>query len=109
ANAGVDMTFDFPTLVAHAAKTRPLAAGSVIGSGTVSNKLDGGPGMPVSEGGAGYSCIAEIRMIETIAAGKAATPFMRFGDMVRIEMKDKAGHSIFGAIEQSVKKYEKGA
>lgn len=109
ANAGVDMTFDFPTLVAHAAKTRPLAAGSVIGSGTVSNKLDGGPGKPVSEGGAGYSCIAEIRMIETIATGTAATPFMRFGDMVRIEMRDKAGHSIFGAIEQSVKKYEKGA
>ncbi len=109
ANAGVDMTFDFPTLVAHAAKTRPLAAGSVIGSGTVSNKLDGGPGKPVSEGGAGYSCIAEIRMIETIATGRAVTPFMRFGDMVRIEMKDKAGHSIFGAIEQTVKKYEKGA
>lgn len=108
ANAGIDMTFDFPTLVAHAAKTRPLSAGTIIGSGTVSNKLDGGPGKPVGEGGAGYSCIAEIRMIETIEAGKPSTPFMRFGDTVRIQMKDKAGHSIFGAIEQTVRKYDKG-
>jgi fumarylacetoacetate (FAA) hydrolase len=106
ANAGLDMTFDFPQLVAHAAKTRPLAAGSVIGSGTVSNKLNGGPGKPVSDGGAGYSCIAEIRMIETIDGGAPKTPFMRFGDTVRIEMKDKAGHSIFGAIEQTVQRYE---
>ncbi|WP_274426978.1 fumarylacetoacetate hydrolase family protein [Chelativorans sp. YIM 93263] len=106
AEAGVDMTFDFPTLVAHAAKTRPLCAGSIVGSGTVSNKLEGGPGKPVSEGGVGYSCIAEIRMIETIDTGAAKTPFMRFGDTVRIEMKDEAGHSIFGAIEQAVEKYE---
>ncbi|MCO6389669.1 2-keto-4-pentenoate hydratase [Aliihoeflea aestuarii] len=106
ANAGIDMTFDFPALIAHAAKTRPLAAGTIIGSGTVSNKLDGGPGKPVADGGVGYSCIAEIRMIETIEAGKAATPFMRFGDIVRIEMKDGAGHSIFGAIEQTVERYE---
>lgn len=105
ANAGVDMTFDFPALIAHAAKTRPLAAGTIIGSGTVSNKLDGGPGKPVSEGGAGYSCIAEIRMIETIDRGTPQTPFMRFGDTVRIEMQDKAGHSIFGAIEQQVVQY----
>ncbi|MET0169640.1 MAG: fumarylacetoacetate hydrolase family protein, partial [Aliihoeflea sp.] len=91
ANAGVDMTFDFPTLIAHAAKTRPLVAGSIIGSGTVSNKLDGNPGKPVSEGGVGYSCIAEIRTIETIDGGKAKTPFMRFGDTVRIEMKDGSG------------------
>jgi len=108
ADAGVDMTFDFPTLIAHAARTRPLSAGAIIGSGTVSNKLDGGPGKPVAEGGAGYSCIAEIRMIETIDTGKPITPFMRFGDTVRIEMKDKGGHSIFGAIEQTVTKYEKG-
>ena len=101
------MTFDFPQLIAHAAKTRPLAAGTIIGSGTVSNKLDGGPGKPVSEGGAGYSCIAELRTVETIAGGTAKTPFMRFGDTVRIEMKDKAGHSIFGAIEQTVQKYER--
>ena len=109
ADAGIDMTFDFPTLVAHAAKTRPLAAGTVIGSGTVSNKLDGGPGKPVSEGGVGYSCIAEIRTIETIEQGAPVTPFMRFGDVVRIEMKDRAGHSIFGAIEQTVKKHEREA
>jgi fumarylacetoacetate (FAA) hydrolase len=106
ANAGVDMTFDFPALIVHAAKTRPLAAGTIIGSGTVSNKLDGGPGKPVSAGGAGYSCIAELRMIETIESGEPKTPFLRFGDIVRIEMKDKAGHSIFGAIEQKVEKHE---
>jgi fumarylacetoacetate (FAA) hydrolase len=105
ANAGVDMTFDFGELVAHAARTRPLGAGAIIGSGTVSNKLDGGPGKPVSEGGAGYSCIAEIRMIETINNGTASTEFMKFGDTVRIEMKDADGHSIFGAIEQTVEKY----
>jgi fumarylacetoacetate (FAA) hydrolase len=105
ANAGIDMTFDFPTLIAHAAKTRPLAAGSIIGSGTVSNKLDGGPGKPVAEGGVGYSCIAEIRTIETIASGAPKTPFLRHGDKVRIEMKGKAGHSIFGAIEQTVERF----
>ena len=101
--AGVDMTFDFGQLIAHAAKTRPLCAGTIIGSGTVSNKdKDGGAGKPISEGGLGYSCIAEIRMIETIANGKPSTPFMKFGDTVRIEMKDAKGHSIFGAIEQTV-------
>lgn len=102
ANAGIDMTFDFPTLVAYAAKTRALGAGTIIGSGTVSNKLEGGPGKPVAEGGAGYSCIAELRMIETIESGVAATPFLGIGDCVRIEMKDNDGHSIFGAIEQVV-------
>ncbi|APO79216.1 fumarylacetoacetate hydrolase protein (plasmid) [Rhizobium etli 8C-3] len=107
ANAGIDMTFDFGELIAHAAKTRPLGAGTIIGSGTVSNKLDDGPGKPISQGGAGYSCIAEIRMIETIATGAAATPFMRFGDTVRIEMKDAQGRSIFGAIEQVVASYER--
>jgi fumarylacetoacetate (FAA) hydrolase len=107
ANAGVDMTFDFPALIAHAAKTRSLSAGTIIGSGTVSNKLDGGPGKPVSQGGVGYSCIAEIRTIETIESGGPKTPFMGFGDTVRIEMKDAKGHSIFGAIEQVVKRYEK--
>ncbi|MEM5501692.1 fumarylacetoacetate hydrolase family protein [Ahrensia kielensis] len=105
ANAGVDMTFDFGTLVAHAAKTRALGAGAIIGSGTVSNKLDGEPGKAISEGGAGYSCIAEIRMIETINNGKPSTEFMKFGDKVRIEMKDQDGKSIFGAIEQTVEKY----
>jgi len=106
AEAGVDMTFDFPQLIAHAAKTRPLSAGAIIGSGTVSNKLNDGPGKPVSEGGVGYSCIAEIRMIETINDGAPKTPFLKFGDEVRIEMLDKDGHSIFGAIEQTVTKYE---
>ncbi|MIL09804.1 FAA hydrolase family protein, partial [Salmonella enterica subsp. enterica] len=104
ANAGVDMTFDFPQLIAHAAKTRPLCAGTIIGSGTVSNKLDGGPGKPIAAGGAGYSCIAEIRTIETIEGGGPKTPFLRFGDTVRIEMKDADGRSIFGAIEQTVEK-----
>jgi fumarylacetoacetate (FAA) hydrolase len=101
--AGVDMTFDFATLVAHAAKTRPLSAGAIIGSGTVSNKLNGGPGKPVSEGGVGYSCIAEIRMIETIENGAPSTNFMQFGDTIKIEMFDTDGQSIFGAIDQSVK------
>lgn len=103
ANAGVDMTFDFPTLVAHAAKTRPLGAGAIIGSGTVSNRdADGGAGRPVGDGGLGYSCIAEIRMIETIASGAPKTAFMAYGDQVRIEMRDAAGRSIFGAIDQQV-------
>ncbi|MGB6119979.1 MAG: fumarylacetoacetate hydrolase family protein, partial [Mesorhizobium sp.] len=103
-NAGVDMTFDFPTLIAHAAKTRALGAGTIIGSGTVSNKLDGGPGKPVEQGGVGYSCIAEIRMIEAIEQGAPKTPFLRHGDTVRIQMSDAKGHSIFGAIEQTVEK-----
>ena len=106
ANAGVDMTFDFGALIAHAAKTRPLGAGTIIGSGTVSNKdKDGGPGKPVERGRRGYSCIAEIRMVETIRNGKPSTPFLRFGDRVRIEMNDDAGRSIFGAIEQTVAQY----
>ncbi len=105
-NAGVDMTFDFPTLIAHAAKTRPLGAGTIIGSGTVSNRDEGGgPGRPVAQGGLGYSCIAEQRTVETILHGEARTPFMRFGDTIRIEMKDRQGHSIFGAIEQTVEAY----
>ena len=106
ANAGVDLTFNFAQLIAHAAKSRPLGAGTIIGSGTVSNKLDDGPGKPVSDGGAGYSCIAEIRMIETIRDGAPKTPFMKFGDTVEIKMKDAEGHSIFGSIEQKVSKNE---
>lgn len=103
ANAGEDMTFDFPTLVAHAARTRPLAAGTIVGSGTVSNRdADGSPGKPLAAGGLGYSCIAEIRMIETIADGQPSTAFMRDGDSVRIEMHDREGQSVFGAIEQTV-------
>ncbi|MGX6647518.1 fumarylacetoacetate hydrolase family protein [Maricaulaceae bacterium MS644] len=102
----VDMTFDFAQLVAHAAKTRPLTAGSIVGSGTISNKLNDGPGKPVSEGGKGYSCIAEIRMIETIYDGEPKTKFMTPGDVIRIEMLDDHGKSIFGAIEQTVVRYE---
>ena len=103
-NGGIDMTFDFGQLIAHAARTRPLAAGTVIGSGTVSNKMDGGPGKPVAEGGVGYSCIAEIRMIETIENGKPSTPFMKFNDKVAIEMFDANEQSIFGRIEQTIVK-----
>ncbi len=103
ADAGVDLTFDFGTLIAHLAKTRDLAAGSVIGSGTVSNRdADGGPGRPVADGGLGYSCIAEVRVVETILRGQAETPFLRRGDTVAIEMLDERHHSIFGRIEQTV-------
>lgn len=103
ANAGIDMTFNFPKIVSHAAKTRHVAAGAIIGSGTVSNKdADGTPGKPVRDGGLGYSCIAEIRMIETIESGKPTTEFMKFGDQVRIEMLNDDGSSIFGAIDQQI-------
>lgn len=103
ADAGVDMTFDFGQLIAHAARTRRLAAGSIVGSGTVSNRgPDGGPGRPVAQGGAGYSCIAEVRTVEAIASGAPKTQFMKAGDTVRIEMLDPDRHSIFGAIEQTV-------
>ncbi len=103
--AGVDMTFDFGQLIAHAAKSRPLCAGTVIGSGTVSNKLNDGPGKHIADGGVGYSCIAEIRTIETINNGKPATSFMQFGDRIRIEMNDANGESIFGVIDQRVVPY----
>jgi fumarylacetoacetate (FAA) hydrolase len=105
-NAGIDMTFDFGQLIAHAARTRPLAAGTIIGSGTISNKgADGGPGRPIAEGGTGYACIAEQRTVETLLNGNAKTPFMKFGDRVRIEMLDADGKSLFGAIEQEVVRY----
>ena len=103
-NAGIDMQFDFGQLIAHAARSRPLAAGSVIGSSAVSNKLRGGSGKPIAQGGLGYSCIAEIRMIETIESGAPTTPFLKFGDRVRIEMLDGNGGSIFGAIDQEVRR-----
>jgi fumarylacetoacetate (FAA) hydrolase len=103
AEAGEDATFSLAQLVAHAARTRPLGAGTIIGSGTVSNKgEDGGPGRPVARGGRGYSCIAEIRMIETIADGEPSTRFMKAGDRVRIWMDDAGGRSIFGEIDQQV-------
>jgi fumarylacetoacetate (FAA) hydrolase len=94
--AGVDMVFNFPQLIAHLCKTRKAGAGSIIGSGTVSNK----------DAGRGYSCIAEKRCLEMIVDGVASTPFMLFGDTIRIEMLDGAGKSIFGAIEQTVKQAE---
>ncbi|HZD25133.1 MAG TPA: fumarylacetoacetate hydrolase family protein [Alphaproteobacteria bacterium] len=106
ADAGVDMNFDFPALIAHAAKSRPLTAGTIVGSGTVSNRTGEGHGSAIADGGVGYSCIAEVRMIETIKDGKPATPFMRFGDRVRIEMLDAAGASIFGAIDQRMVRYD---
>ena len=103
AEAGEDMTFDFGELIAHLARTRAIAAGSIIGSGTVSNRdADGGPGRPVAEGGRGYSCIAEQRMVEQIRGGAAATPFLRHGDTVRIWIDDDRGHPLFGTIEQTV-------
>jgi fumarylacetoacetate (FAA) hydrolase len=92
-DAGADMQFDFPTLIAHAARTRALGAGTIIGSGTVSNR----------DAGRGVSCLVERRMIETIEQGRALTPFMRFGDRIRIEMFDAAGRSVFGAIEQELR------
>ncbi len=101
--AGEDMTFDFPRLVMHAAKTRTLAAGTIVGSGTVSNRdSDGGPGRPVAEGGLGYSCIAEQRVVEALTHGEARTPFLTAGDRVTIEMLDGDGHTIFGAINQEI-------
>jgi fumarylacetoacetate (FAA) hydrolase len=103
ADAGVDMTFDFGTLVAHLAKTRNLAAGTIVGSGTVSNRgADGGPGRPIDQGGLGYSCIAEVRTVETILEGTPSTGFLKAGDTVRIWMDDEHGHPIFGTIEQVV-------
>ncbi|NOT40664.1 MAG: fumarylacetoacetate hydrolase family protein [Alphaproteobacteria bacterium] len=95
-NTGVDMTFSFPQLIAHVAKTRELEAGSIIGSGTVSN----------ADRKSGSACLAEVRMLEMIEKGKPETPFMRVGDRVRIEMKLPDGLSVFGAIDQQVKKYE---
>lgn len=94
-NCGVDMNFSFPELLSHCAKTRNLCAGTILGSGTISNR----------DRSTGSSCLAEVRMIETIEKGKPVTPFLRFGDRVRIEMLDDAGRSIFGAIDQVVERY----
>ena len=90
--AGVDMQFDFSQLVAHAAKTRPLSAGTIVGSGTIANE----------DTSKGASCFAEQRTVETLRDGKPSTPFMKFGDVVRIEMLDSDGRHIFGAIEQRI-------
>jgi fumarylacetoacetate (FAA) hydrolase len=104
-NAGEDMTFSFAQLIAHAAKTRELGAGTIIGSGTVSNKQGNLHGSSIENGGVGYCCLAEVRMYETIEQGAPQTPFLRFGDTVRIEMLDAEGSSIFGAIDQEVAHY----
>ncbi|AOG01462.1 fumarylacetoacetate (FAA) hydrolase family protein [Blastomonas sp. RAC04] len=102
--ASDDCTFDFGVLIAHLAKTRRVRAGSIIGSGTVSNRdADGGPGRPVADGGLGYSCLAEVRMVEKISTGEMTTPFLKHGDVVRIDVHDDREHTIFGAIEQTVK------
>ncbi len=95
-DAGVDMNFDFPELIAHAARTRELEAGTILGSGTVSNR----------DPAAGSACIAERRMLETIEAGAPTTPFLKFGDRVRIEMLDARAASIFGAIDQAVVRHQ---
>jgi fumarylacetoacetate (FAA) hydrolase len=104
-DAGTDMVFNFPQLVAHATKTREMEAGSIIGSGTVSNKQGNLNGSSIANGGVGYCCLAEVRMYETIEAGQPQTGFLKFGDTVRIEMLDLDGKSIFGAIEQKVERY----
>ncbi|MEM1433142.1 MAG: fumarylacetoacetate hydrolase family protein [Pseudomonadota bacterium] len=107
-DAGQDMTFSFADLIAHATRTRNLGAGTIIGSGTVSNKARGAKtadddyGAAISEGGTGYSCLAELRMVETLRTGAPITGFLRAGDHVQIDMFDLQGASIFGAIEQRV-------
>ena len=107
ADAGTDATFSLARLVSHAAKSRNLGAGAIIGSGTISNRdADGGPGRAVAAGGRGYSCLAETRMVETIRDGKPSTGFMQFGDRVGIEMHDDEGASIFGRIDQIVEKFD---
>jgi fumarylacetoacetate (FAA) hydrolase len=106
--ANDDMTFDFPTLIMHATKTRALSAGTILGAGTISNRAaDGGPGLPVAQGGLGYSCIAEQRTVETLREGTPSTPFLKFGDTIKIEMLDADKRSIFGAIEQTVAPYHR--
>ena len=104
-DAGTDMVFNFPQLVAHVTKTREMEAGSIIGSGTVSNKQGSLNGSSIANGGVGYCCLAEVRMYETIESGKPQTSFLKFGDTVRIEMFDRNGASIFGAIDQRVERY----
>lgn len=105
-NAGVDMTFNFAQLVAHVAKTRTVCAGTIVGSGTVSNKQGNLWGSSIENGGVGYCCLAEVRMYETIEQGKPVTPFMQPGDVIRIEMKDESGASIFGVIENKIKLFK---
>jgi fumarylacetoacetate (FAA) hydrolase len=104
-DAGTDMVFSFPQLLAHAAKTRELEAGSIVGSGTVSNKQGSLHGTSIKHGGVGYCCIAELRSYEAIEFGQPQADFLKFGDRVSIEMFDRDGLSIFGAIAQQVEPY----
>ena len=104
-DAGTDMVFNFPQLVAHLAKTREVEAGSIVGSGTVSNKQGGLHGSSIADGGVGYCCLAELRTYETIETGRPRTAFLKFGDTVTIEMFGRDGASIFGAIDQRVERY----
>jgi fumarylacetoacetate (FAA) hydrolase len=106
-DAGAGMTFNFAQLVAHAARTRELAAGSIVGSGTVSNKQGSLHGARIDGGGVGFACLAELRTVETIESGAPQTPYMAFGDTVRIEMLGPDGASIFGAIDQEVAPYNR--
>jgi fumarylacetoacetate (FAA) hydrolase len=107
--AGADMIFSFADLIAHACRTRNLGAGTIIGSGTVSNRQGTDHGSAIADGGLGYSCIAELRTLETLRHGEPRTPFMSFGDRVRMEMRDGAGQSVFGAIDQRVAAPPQGA
>jgi fumarylacetoacetate (FAA) hydrolase len=103
ARCEADLTFDFAALVVHAARTRSLSAGTIIGSGTVSNRgADGGPGRAVEDGGVGFSCIAELRAVETLTLGGPRTPYLEPGDRVQISLRDEAGVSLFGDIDQTV-------
>jgi fumarylacetoacetate (FAA) hydrolase len=102
ARPDIDRVFSFADLIAFATQTRNLGAGTIVGGGTVSNKLDGGPGLPIAEGGVGYSCISEQRAVEKIRYGAARTEFLHFGDRVSIEVIDVDGTSVFGRIDQVV-------
>ncbi|WP_342352909.1 hypothetical protein [Methylobacterium frigidaeris] len=102
-DAGTDLGSSLVALVAEAARHRPLGAGTLVSAGPVSNRgIDGGPGRPTAEGGAGYACLAEARAAEALTGGWVRTPYLAAGDRLRVEMKDVGGHSIFGAIEHDV-------
>lgn len=109
AQAGQDMAFDFPRLIGHAARTRALGAGTILGSGTVSNRGADGPGRPLADGGRGYSCISEQRMVEALGGGQPRTPFLAPGDRVTIWMEDDSGRPVFGRIEQTVAAWKEPA
>ena len=109
AKANVDQVFTFADLIARAASTRNLGAGTIVGGGTISNKLDGGPGLPIRDGGAGYSCIAEQRAVETILHDRPTTGWLDTGDHIEIEMVSASGESLFGTIAQTVTNHPSSA